>query len=188
MAEAENNVVEPINGDCHDFNSLLSTSDRDFVVRNNGDQVKIESLKGKKLGLYFSASWCGPCRIFTPKLVEVYSELSPKGDFEIIFVSGDKDEESFNGYFSKMPWLAIPFSDSETRRRLKELFKVMGIPHLVLLDEIGKVSPDEGVAIIQEYGEDGYSFTPEKNPRIKRFRRKGQAGTVHKNYLGFPFT
>ncbi|XVF84288.1 hypothetical protein PTKIN_Ptkin17bG0025000 [Pterospermum kingtungense] len=167
MAEAENNVVETINGDCHDFKSLLSASDRDFLVRNNGDQVKLESLKGKKIGLYFSASWCGPCRRFTPKLVEVYSQLSPKGDLEVIFVSADRDEESFNGYFSKMPWLAIPFSDSETRDRLKKLFEVMGIPHLVLLDENGKVSTDEGVEIIQEYGEEGYPFTPERIQELK---------------------
>lgn len=39
MAESSNNVVETINRDCHDFKSLLSSSDRDFLVRNNGDQV-----------------------------------------------------------------------------------------------------------------------------------------------------
>ncbi|XP_022776105.1 probable nucleoredoxin 1 [Durio zibethinus] len=175
MAEVEINVVETINGDCHEFKSLLSSSDRDFLVRNNGDQVKIESLKGKKLGLYFSASWCGPCQRFTPKLVEVYSELSPKGDFEIIFVSGDEDAELFNGYFSKMPWLAIPFSDSETRSRLDKLFKVMGIPHLVLLDENGKVITDEGVEIIQEYGEEGYPFTPEKIQELKDLEKKAKS-------------
>ncbi|OMO80191.1 C1-like protein [Corchorus olitorius] len=120
------------------------------------------------------ASWCGPCRRFTPKLVEVYSELSPKGDFEIIFVSGDEDEESFNGYFSKMPWLAIPFSDSETRNRLDELFKVMGIPHLVFLDENGKVSTDEGVAIVREYGEEGYPFTAEKIQELKDLEEKAK--------------
>ncbi|XWS69014.1 hypothetical protein CRYUN_Cryun04dG0143300 [Craigia yunnanensis] len=183
MAEAENNVVETINGDYHDFKSILSTSDRDFLVRNNGDQVKIESLKGKKLGLYFSASWCGPCRRFTPKLVEVFSELSPKGDFEIIFVSGDEDEESFNGYFSKMPWLAIPFSDSETRSRLDELFKVMGIPHLVVLDENGKVSTDEGVGIIREYGGDGYPFTPEKIQELKDLEEKARTEQSIKTIL-----
>ncbi len=130
-------------------------------------QVKIESLKGKKLGLYFSASWCGPCRRFTPILVEVYNELSPKGDFEIIFVSGDEDEESFKGYFSKMPWLAIPFSDSETRDRLDELFQVRGIPHFVILDEDGKVVCDNGVEIIREYGIEGYPFTQQKIKDLK---------------------
>lgn len=124
-------------------------------------------MKGKKLGLYFSASWCGPCRRFTPTLVEVYNELSPKGDFEIVFVSGDEDEESFKGYFSKMPWLAIPFSDSGTRDRLDELFQVKGIPHLVLIDEDGKVVSDSGVEVIREYGVEAYPFTQEKIKDLK---------------------
>uniref|UniRef100_A0A7N0TER9 protein-disulfide reductase n=1 Tax=Kalanchoe fedtschenkoi TaxID=63787 RepID=A0A7N0TER9_KALFE len=78
----------------HDVASILSGADRDFLVRNDGSQVEIASLKGKKIGLYFSSSWCGPCRSFTPKLVNMYSELSSKGDFEIIFVTGDTDAES----------------------------------------------------------------------------------------------
>ncbi|RDX89787.1 putative nucleoredoxin 1, partial [Mucuna pruriens] len=135
----------------HDVVSLLSSPQRDFLLRNNGDQVEVDSLRGKKLGLYFSASWCGPCRRFTPTLVEVYNEVAPKGDFEVVFVTADKGDESFNSYFSKMPWLAIPFSDSETRSRLDELFEVMGIPHLVLLDETGKVVTEDGVEVISEY-------------------------------------
>lgn len=149
-------------------------------------QVEIESLNGKKLGLYFSASWCPPCRRFTPKLVEVYSALSSKGDFEIIFVTGDRDEESFNSYFSKMPWLAIPFSDSETRDRLNELFKVMGIPHLVLLDENGRVSTDEGVQIIQEYEEEGYPFTPERIQELKDLEEKARKEQSIKTLLVNP--
>lgn len=130
-------------------------------------QIKVETLKGKKIGLYFSASWCGPCKRFTPVLVEAYNELALKGDFEIVFVSADEDDESFNGYFSKMPWLAIPFSDSEARDRLDELFKVRGIPHLAILGEDGKVLSDSGVEIVQEYGVDGYPFTPEKIKELK---------------------
>ncbi|GAV61030.1 C1_3 domain-containing protein/Thioredoxin_8 domain-containing protein [Cephalotus follicularis] len=159
---------ETINGgDSHDLHSLLSSSSRDFLVRNNGHQVKVDSLRGKKLGLYFSASWCGPCRRFTPVLVEAYNEISTIGDFEIIFVSADEDEESFNEYFSKMPWFAIPFSDSETRNRLDELFKVRGIPHLVILNDSGEVLSGSGVEIIREYGVDGYPFTPERIKEIK---------------------
>ncbi|KAE9454100.1 hypothetical protein C3L33_13999, partial [Rhododendron williamsianum] len=140
----------------HDLRSILSCSDRDFLIRNNDDQVKIDNLKGKKVGLYFSASWWRftPCRQFTPNLVEVYNELSPKGDFEIVFVSADEDDEAFKDYFSTMPWLAIPFSDSNTRDRLDELFKKMGIPYLVILDENGKVMTEDGVEFIREYGVD----------------------------------
>ncbi|KAL6351428.1 hypothetical protein AAG906_040782 [Vitis piasezkii] len=131
-------ATDKIDGVSHDLVLLLTSEDRDFLVRNNGHQVKVESLKGKKIWLYFSASWCGPCRQFTPKLVEVYDEFSSKGDFEIIFVSLDKGDQLFNEYFSKMPWLAIPFSDSDTR-----------------------------VEIIKDYGVEGYPFTAEKIKELK---------------------
>ncbi|KAF3431255.1 hypothetical protein FNV43_RR25985 [Rhamnella rubrinervis] len=167
MAIAEESIIEITESDTLDFRSLLSSTERGFLCRNNGDNVKVDSLEGKKLALYFSASWCGPCRRFTPTLVEVYNELASKGDFEVVFVSADEDEESFSGYFSKMPWLAVPFSDSDARNRLDELFKVNGIPYLVIIDENGKVSSDSGVQIIGEYGVEGYPFTAEKIKELK---------------------
>ncbi|KAH7511063.1 hypothetical protein FEM48_ZijujUnG0051600 [Ziziphus jujuba var. spinosa] len=170
----------------HDFQSLFSSVERDFLVRNNGDQVKIDSLKGKKFGLYFSASWCGPCRRFTPNLVEVYNEVASKGDFEVVFVSADEDEESFRGYFSKMPWLAVPFSDSETRDRLDELFKVSGIPHLVIIDENGKVVTDSGVEIIGEYGVEGYPFTTERIKELKDHEEAAKREQTLKSILVSP--
>ncbi|XP_056168363.1 probable nucleoredoxin 1 [Syzygium oleosum] len=105
-------------------------------------------------------------------LVEVYNELSRKGDLEIIFISANEDEEAFSGYFSKMPWLAIPYSDSEKRDSLDELFEVRGIPHLVILDGTGTVSTDRGVEIVREYGVGGHPFTPE---RIKELKEQEEA-------------
>lgn len=66
-----------------------------------------------------------------------------------------------------MPWLAVPFSDSETRKRLNELFAVKGIPHLVILDDCGKVVTDNGVEIILEHGVEGYPFTQERLNELK---------------------
>ncbi|KAI3812473.1 hypothetical protein L1987_17183 [Smallanthus sonchifolius] len=160
-------MADNLEADVHDVQSLLSSPERDYLVRNNGDQIAISTLNGKKLGLYFSASWCPPCQRFTPNLVDIYNELVVKGDFEIVFLSADEDEESFTGYFSKMPWLAVPFSDSQTREVLDKCFKVNGIPHLVFLDENGKLLSDRGVEIIGEYGSDGYPFTPERVKEIK---------------------
>ena len=50
-----------------------TVSDQKVLLPNElldagGQEVSIDELKGKYVGLYFSASWCGPCRTFTPKL------------------------------------------------------------------------------------------------------------------------
>ncbi|CAN6676133.1 unnamed protein product [Malus baccata var. baccata] len=66
-----------------------------------------------------------------------------------------------------MPWLAIPFSDSEARNHVNDLFKVREIPHLVILGEDGKVLSDSGVRIIQKYGADAYPFTLGKLKELK---------------------
>ncbi|XP_078156041.1 uncharacterized protein LOC144551804 [Carex rostrata] len=150
-------------GETYDIISLLSGNERDYLVRNNGDKVKIEDLKDKTLGFYFSASWCPPCRKFTPKLTETYHDLlSQSKPLEVIFISRDQDEESFTSYFSKMPWLAIPFSDSEAREKLAKTFKVMGIPTLAMIDANGNFLTDDAVEFVTEYGSGAYPFTAER--------------------------
>lgn len=117
---------------------------------------KLVALTGKRVGryemteepknyaFYFSAHWCPPCRAFTPKLVEFYnSQDGKKKDFEIIFVSSDNDENSFEEYIKgdKMPWPAISFRNA---KRIDEIRKYAGsgIPCLVLVDREGKVLSD----------------------------------------------
>jgi len=110
------------------------------------------ALKGKTVGIYFSAHWCPPCRGFTPKLAERYKELKAKGEaFEIVFVSSDRDDEAFKEYFASMPWLALPFADRDTKAALSKKFKVNGIPSLILLDaDSGEVINKEGRAVIMD--------------------------------------
>lgn len=179
-AEAELSVT-------FDLHSILASSGRDFLVRSNGDLVSIDTLKGRKVGLYFSASWCGPCRRFTPTLIEAYNELTARGkDFQIIFVSSDEDEESFDKYFSKMPWLAIPFSDSDARDKLEEMFGVKGVPQFVVLDENGKVLIDDGVEIVRDYEADAYPFTPERINELKEQEATARKEQTLKSILVSP--
>ncbi|KAL7543317.1 hypothetical protein ACHAXR_012644 [Thalassiosira sp. AJA248-18] len=96
------------------------------------------ALSSKKLvALYFSASWCPPCRTFSPKLIDFHK--SCKDDLEVIFISSDRDDKSFGDYFAKMPWLAMMpgYMSDENRDRqekLANMFKIQGIPTLIVLD------------------------------------------------------
>jgi nucleoredoxin len=150
--------------------------------------VKISSIEGGIVALYFSASWCPPCRRFTPKLIEAYKELASHGkSFEVVFVSGDQDEEAFNAYFAKMPWLAVPFSDSEGRKGLDGRFEVRGIPHLVILDaKTGEVLTGDGVEFVSEYGIEAYPFTPERISELKEQEKAAKDNQTIHSVLGTP--
>ena len=89
--------------------------------------------------IYYSAHWCPPCRAFTPKLVEWYKDFKPKHpNFELIFVSRDKDEAAQVDYMKEtgMPWPAVKLSESKEDSFGK--YAADGIPYLVLIDSEGK--------------------------------------------------
>lgn len=119
-----------------------------LVPAGGGDAVPTESLAGggvKVIACYHSASWCGPCRAFTPVLAEAYTAALRDKGMLAVFVSSDRDEASFDEYSGKMPWPAVPFAAAGVRQRLSRKFKVSGIPALVLVDAAsGRVITDDG--------------------------------------------
>lgn len=93
----------------------------------------------KYTALYFSAHWCPPCRMFTPKLVEWYNKFKAEHpDFELVFVSSDRDEAAMDEYIKgdKMPWPYAKFDKAQDDTFRK--FSSDGIPYLVLIDSEGK--------------------------------------------------
>lgn len=102
-------------------------------------------LSGKSaVGIYFSAHWCPPCRGFTPALAKMYSEAFSSKGMEIIFVSSDRDESSFNEYYGEMPWVALPFDKKDLKASLSKKYKVQGIPAFVILGPDGKTITTDG--------------------------------------------
>lgn len=108
------------------------------VVDKNGNESTFGDTKGKYVGVYVSAHWCGPCRNFTPVLTQAYQKAQAEGkDFEVIFSSWDKTPAQFDEYLNEMPWKAIPYSNEKTRDDVSEVFSVRGIPSLTILDNTG---------------------------------------------------
>jgi len=112
-----------------------------------------DALAGKKaIGLYFSAHWCPPCRQFTPMLGQWYEkDLKGKG-MEIVFISSDRDEESFNSYYKEQAgWLSLPYAARDLKNKISKKFKVSGIPSFVILDgETGETITTDGREAVSE--------------------------------------
>lgn len=120
---------------------------------------KPQSLKqGETVLLYFSAHWCPPCRGFTPMLTAFTSPVAPlpevaadpsrreaivaanfpRGAVRVVFVSSDREQEGFNGYFASMgdDWLAVRWTDQAMRQSLGQTYGANGIPHLVAISNL----------------------------------------------------
>lgn len=72
----------------------------------------------------------------------------------------------FEDYFKDMPWLAVPFSNSELRNKLCEDFGIRGIPSLVLLNADGTIITDEGTTAVR-FGTEYYPWGPQEMIRGK---------------------
>ena len=122
--------------------TLLDPSDR---------KVSSSILKDKYVGLYFSASWCGPCRSFTPELIKFRNQHQEK--FEVVLIGGDGSPKAQSKYMKKyeMPWLAME-NQSDAAKTASEKLQVQYIPYLVILDPEGNVVTKDGVAEIRAKG------------------------------------
>ena len=146
-------------------NSKAGLSDKislpDDLLDINGIEVSSNKLAGKFVGLYFSASWCGPCRSFTPKLVKFRDQHIES--FEVVLVGSDGSDKAQANYMKKynMPWLAMK-NQSEAARNISLSLDVEYIPYLVVLDPNGKVVTKKGKADIVRLGAEAFSSWQEK--------------------------
>jgi nucleoredoxin len=136
----------------------------DRLLTRKGQSKSTEELLSSKtaVGLFFTASWCTPCREFTPILSMVYrnmflnqyKDLSMKDRMEIVMISLDRQENAFRDYHRQTPFLAMPFYDRQRVQELRSKYQVKTIPALVYLDSNGQVIEREGRRMVEKYYQD----------------------------------
>jgi len=75
----------------------------DFELKSlDGRAVKLSDFRGKVVVLNFWATWCAPCRVETPWLVDLYRQYKERG-LEVVGVSmDDGDQEHVSDFVKEM--------------------------------------------------------------------------------------
>jgi peroxiredoxin len=111
----------------------------------NGKEVKLSSFAGKYVLVDFWASWCKPCRMENPNVVDAYNKFRNK-NFTILGVSLDKPGEKNNWvkaiYDDRLNWTQV--SDLKYwESNIVSLYNINGIPYNVLVDPQGIVIAED---------------------------------------------
>lgn len=71
---------------------LVGRQAPEFTLEDvNGHKVSLDQYKGKALLINFWATWCGPCKIETPWIVDLRNKYAGKG-FEVIGIDSEGDD------------------------------------------------------------------------------------------------
>ena len=105
-----------------------------------GDTIKLSSTRGSIVLLDFWASWCAPCRLESPNLVNAYKLYHNKG-FQIYQVSLDKTKEAWvKGIQDDQLGKWIHVSDIKYWNSIVvPLYNIESIPCNFLLDKEGHI-------------------------------------------------
>ncbi|MBU2018607.1 MAG: TlpA family protein disulfide reductase [Bacteroidetes bacterium] len=123
----------------------------DFELTSpDGQAIRLSSLKGKMVLIDFWASWCRPCRMENPNVVEAYKKYSNqkfkegKG-FEVFSVSLDRNKEAWVQAIDKdkLTWKSHVW---DNEGKVSTIYGVKFIPTAFLVNGKGKiVARGEGI-------------------------------------------
>lgn len=112
----------------------------DFTVTDiAGVEHTLSKLKGNVVLLDFWATWCPPCRVEVPHLIDIQERFGPR-NFVLISISLDRDLEAARRFVKDkgMDWLHI--IDPRAARELAEKYDVRFIPSTFVIDRQGKIA------------------------------------------------
>ncbi|ACF14562.1 alkyl hydroperoxide reductase/ Thiol specific antioxidant/ Mal allergen [Chloroherpeton thalassium ATCC 35110] len=108
----------------------------------NGNKVSLSDLKGKVVLLDFWASWCAPCKMEMPFLIELYETYKEKG-FEILAINMDTKEKNMKRFIEQVnaksdrpiSFKIVP----DPEATIAEKYSPEAMPTTIFIDREGKI-------------------------------------------------
>ena len=122
-----------------------------FTLKDaNGVDVKLESFKGKVILINFWATWCGPCRVEIPDLMELQNQY--RDDLVVLGIDV-LDEFTRVKPFADELKVNYPLLDGNDREDVEKAFGPMwGLPTTVIVGRDGMVAKKHaGIASKEQF-------------------------------------
>ena len=124
--------------------SRIAAALRGNLVDINGQASSAKLDETQVFALYYGASWCPPCRKFSPGFVKYIDQISAQNPkLTVVLMSNDKVDADMFKYMKseKMPWVAMPLAKLQRTPLLLGYTKGY-IPQLLIVDRSGKILAD----------------------------------------------
>lgn len=114
-----------------------ATDAPDFTLESlDGKSVRLSDLRGKAVLLNFWATWCVPCKIEMPWLVELQSEYGPQG-LQIVGVAMDDSSKEDIAKFAKDMGVNYPVLIG--KNAVADAYDVPAMPESFFIDRDGRI-------------------------------------------------
>ncbi|OUM87441.1 MAG: hypothetical protein BAA01_12575 [Bacillus thermozeamaize] len=108
------------------------------LVSTEGKTVTLKQLQGKPLLLNFWASWCGPCQIEMPDLVEAEKRFGNQVQFVGINLTKQDSREDAERFIQQYRVTYLNLFDD--KGKAAKDYQITGIPTSFVLDETGQIT------------------------------------------------
>jgi peroxiredoxin len=137
--QAEQPASDPIPSSDSEDNSgepkINLMDNYDFTLKDlEGNEVKLSSLKGKKVFLNFWATWCPPCKAEMPDIEKLYQETKDSG-LVILAINVDTDKKAAQDFIDANNYNFTVLWDENGE--VSRLYQVTAIPTSYFIDTEG---------------------------------------------------
>ena len=109
----------------------------DFTLTDlDGKEHSLSEYRGQVVLLQFSTTWCPHCRSIIPRMRDIHDTYGEKG-LKILFVAIQESARKMKA-FAEETGVSYPVV-LDTKGDVARLYKVVGVPTLVLVDKDGTI-------------------------------------------------